>query len=291
MTIIRNIVPPSLYPLKATYPMVAEEICIHNTASDASAVNEIAYVHRNPDPTSYHFAVDDIQAVQGLPLDRNGWHAGDGLNGRGNRKSIGIEICYSKSGGPRFKQAEKNAAKLTAQLLKERGWGIERVKKHQDYSGKYCPHRTLSETGWANFLAMVQAELTEASGGGNNSKPFIAQGADGLYRIQLGAFSVKANAENELRRITALLDGKTPPQFTPTTPPKPSYKNFTVGERVVFRDPSAPSIYSGASEGVAVPYSVKLGTYTVQQIQSNGTAQTKLLLQEIQSWVYGKDMR
>lgn len=159
LTIIKNLVPQSKWPLKATYPMQAEEICIHNTANDASAANEIAYLHSNPDSTSYHFAVDDVQAVQGLPLDRNGWHAGDGLNGRGNRKSIGIEICYSKSGGPRFKQAEKNAAKLAAQLLKERGWGIDRVKKHQDYSGKYCPHRTLSETGWSNFLNMVQAEM------------------------------------------------------------------------------------------------------------------------------------
>lgn len=160
MTIIKNLIPSSLYPLKATYPMVAEAITIHNTASDASARNEIAYMHRNTASTSYHFAVDDIEAVQGLPLDRNGWHAGDGTYGRGNRKTIGIEICYSKSGGSRFKQAEKNAAKLTAQLLKERGWGIDRVKKHQDWSGKYCPHRTLSETGWSNFLSMVQAELT-----------------------------------------------------------------------------------------------------------------------------------
>ena len=28
-------------------------------------------------------------------------------------------------------------------MLKERGWGIHSVKKHQDWSGKYCPHRTL----------------------------------------------------------------------------------------------------------------------------------------------------
>ena len=73
----------------------------------------------------------------------NGWHAGNGGNGRGNRYGIAIEICYSKSGGPRFDQAEKNAAELTADILRRYGWGIEKVTKHQDYSGKYCLHRTL----------------------------------------------------------------------------------------------------------------------------------------------------
>ena len=62
----------------------------------------------------------------------------DGANGTGNRKSIGIEICYSKSGGSRYTKAEENCVQLVASLLKQYGWGIDRVKKHQDWSGKYC---------------------------------------------------------------------------------------------------------------------------------------------------------
>ena len=27
--------------------------------------------------TSFHYAVDDKEIVQGLPLDRNGWHSSD----------------------------------------------------------------------------------------------------------------------------------------------------------------------------------------------------------------------
>ena len=78
----------------------------------------------------------------------------DGINGTGNRKSISIEICYSKSGGDKFIQAEKNAAQVVADLLK--GWGLplDRVRKHQDWNGKYCPHRTL-DMGWDRFLKMV----------------------------------------------------------------------------------------------------------------------------------------
>lgn len=84
-------------------------------------------------------------------------------NGTGNRKSIGVEICYSKSGGERYKKAEKNTIKFIAQLLRERGWGIDRVKKHQDWSGKYCPHRILDDGRWDDFKKKVAAELKGSS--------------------------------------------------------------------------------------------------------------------------------
>ena len=155
--IIQKLVSSSKYSIKCPYQMTPEYITVHNTANDASAENEISYMNNNNNEVSYHFAVDDIQAVQGLPLNRNGWHAGDG-NGTGNRKSIGIEICYSKSGGDRFIKAEENAVELIVRLLKERGWGIDRVKKHQDWSGKYCPHRTL-DLGWDRFIKMIETRL------------------------------------------------------------------------------------------------------------------------------------
>ncbi|MBQ3956770.1 MAG: N-acetylmuramoyl-L-alanine amidase, partial [Clostridia bacterium] len=81
--------------------------------------------------------------------------AGDGGNGPGNRKGIGVEICRSLSGGDKFLKAEENAAELTAKILLDFSWGIDHVKKHQDFSGKYCPHRTL-DLGWDRFLAKVE---------------------------------------------------------------------------------------------------------------------------------------
>ena len=160
MNIRQMLVDPSKYSIKCPYAMNATRIVVHNTDNDASANNEISYMISNNNQVSFHIAVDDVEAVQGLPLNRNGWHAGDG-NGAGNRQGIAIEICYSKSGGDRFIKAEQNAAKLIAQLLKERGWGIAQVTKHQDYSGKNCPARTLA-MGWQRFLNMVQAELNGA---------------------------------------------------------------------------------------------------------------------------------
>lgn len=165
--IIEKLVPESKYSIKCPYAMTPIGITVHNTANDASALNEIAYMTNNNYEISYHYAVDDIQAVQGLPLNRNGWHSSDGANGIGNRKTIAIEICYSLSGGARFDKAEENAAELIAKLLQDYGWGIDRVKRHYDYAPnkKYCPHRTMDK-GWDRFLNMVKAKLgkeTEAT--------------------------------------------------------------------------------------------------------------------------------
>lgn len=160
MNIVKNLVSESKYSIKCPYSMTPEFVVVHNTANDATAQNEIKYMISNDNQVSFHFAVDDKEVVQGLPTDRNAWHAGDGASGRGNRYGIAVEICYSKSGGVRFENAEKNAAKFIAQLLKERGWGIDKVKKHQDFSNKYCPHRTLDK-GWASFVNMIKDYLNE----------------------------------------------------------------------------------------------------------------------------------
>lgn len=160
MNIRQMLVDKSKYSVKCPYSMTPTRIVVHNTANDASANNEIKYMIGNNNQVSFHIAVDDKEAVQGIPLNRNTWNAGDG-SGKGNREGIAIEICYSKSGGDRFIKAEQNAAKLIAGLLKERGWGIDKVTKHQDYSGKYCPHRTL-DMGWERFLNMVRAEMGDA---------------------------------------------------------------------------------------------------------------------------------
>ena len=155
----QNLVAQDNYSIKCPHSMTAEFIVVHNTANDATAENEVAYMIRNKNQVSFHYAVDDQEVMQGLPIDRNAWHAGDG-NGEGNRKGISIEICYSKSGGTRFDQAEKNAAHFIAALLRERGWGIEKVKKHQDFSNKYCPHRTLDK-GWNGFIQMIKSYLND----------------------------------------------------------------------------------------------------------------------------------
>lgn len=177
MNVVKIDLPQNKYNTKCPYAMNPTRIVVHNTANDASARNEVAYMQRNDNEVSFHFAVDDKEVIQGLPLDRNSWNAGDGVNGTGNRQGISIEICYSLSGGPQFDASEKRAAEFIAQLLKERGWSIDKVTKHQDYNGKYCPHRTL-DLGWQRFLDMIQTHM----GGGSTPAPAPGKDIDTVAR-------------------------------------------------------------------------------------------------------------
>lgn len=157
MKIVKMLCPKEKHSIKCPYSMTPTRIVVHNTANDASARNEISYMINNNNQVSFHYAVDDKEIVQGIEENRNTWNAGDG-NGKGNREGISIEICYSKSGGDKFLKAEQNAVKLIVDILKRYNWGIDRVTKHQDYNGKYCPHRTL-DMGWNRFIDMIKKEL------------------------------------------------------------------------------------------------------------------------------------
>lgn len=146
--------------VKCPYEMAPEGITVHNTYNDASAMEEVTYMLGNNNQVSFHYAIDDKEVVQGIEENKNTWNAGDGVNGYGNRKTISIEICYSKSGGDRFNKAEENAAIFIASLLKKYHLDISKVGKHQDRNGKYCPHRTL-DLGWDRFINMIKQNMNK----------------------------------------------------------------------------------------------------------------------------------
>lgn len=153
------LVPQSRYEVLCPYEMNPTEITFHNTYNDAPAINERNNVANNSTGTSFHIAVDDKEAIQLIPFNRNAWHAGDGANGRGNRHSIGVEICYSMSGGERYRKAELNAVEVIAQLMIQFDIPISKVKTHQERNGKYCPHRMLDE----GRVAWFKSQLTQTN--------------------------------------------------------------------------------------------------------------------------------
>lgn len=142
-------------------PHVTEKIgiTVHNTANSAPASNEIRYMINNNEKVSYHVAVDENEVIECIPFNRNTWNAGDG-KGKGNMNTISIEICRSTSEDESlYDRAEENAIEYIAKLLKERGWGIDRVYKHQDWNGKYCPHKILERGEWDKFKSKIQNKL------------------------------------------------------------------------------------------------------------------------------------
>lgn len=183
LTIDNQIVNKSLMPYKCPFIMEAEYVVIHNAGSpgNPSADSLSASMRSSKKQKSWHFSVDEMKAVLNLPLNRNGWHAGDGRDGNGNRKGIAIEICrdmYDSDGTwtstnkadkvhSGYEKARNNGALLAAILLNEYGWDISHLKKHQDFSAKYCPHHILND-GWDSFVEQVQDHLDAIQG---NTKP------------------------------------------------------------------------------------------------------------------------
>ncbi len=165
-----GIIEPNAYNLKYKLPGPLEEvrfITIHNTVEPFSAWQERERVNNRRDQVavSFHFAVDEIEAVQLLPLDCHAWHAADG-KGDGNMHSIAIEICRSVCIGSDeglYRRAEDNAVILAAWLLKKYNLPIDALRKHQDWSGKYCPHRILDEKRWEEFKLKVAAAMPTAT--------------------------------------------------------------------------------------------------------------------------------
>lgn len=287
MALIQLLISSSKYGVKCPYTMTPKGICIHNTANDASARNEISYMQSNNNEVSFHIAVDDQEAIQGLPLDRNAWHAGDGGNGQGNRNYIAVEICYSKSGGSRFEAAEKRAAKEVAALLKKYGWGIDKIKDHRSFSGKNCPHRT----NMSNFIKLVQSELTGSSATATSpgatgsvtvgSKVKVvgthyATGQEVPGWVKQNTYTVQqVNGDRALlQEITSwvyikdlqLISGGAAATINVGSRVKVTGSHYATGQKV------ASFVYNN--------------TYTVTQISGN-----RALLSDIISWVYLTDLK
>lgn len=191
LTIENQIIDKSLMPYKCPFIMNAEYVVIHNagTNGNPSADTLSNAMRATKEEKSWHFSVDENKANQNLPLNRNSWATGDGLDGNGNRKGIQIEICrdmYDNGDGKynalsgtvdsRYEKAKDNGALLAAILLNANGWDISHLKKHQDFANKYCPHHILND-GWDKFVDLVQSHLDKIQG---NEKPNDPEGDDNL---------------------------------------------------------------------------------------------------------------
>ena len=71
MIIKKNLVPKEKYSIKCPYTMNPRFVVVHNTSNKASAENEVSYMVRNNNQTSFHYAVDDKMIVQGIEENRS----------------------------------------------------------------------------------------------------------------------------------------------------------------------------------------------------------------------------
>lgn len=138
--------------------ITVQYICIHSTGNPTStALNERAWLDNpsNDRQASWNYCIDEKNCVEAIPAGEEAW-----AQQSGNSSCISIEICES---GNRANTVER-AAEFAAQLLKERGFGIDKLRRHTDfYASKICPaifYKNGSWQQWEDFKAKVNGYLT-----------------------------------------------------------------------------------------------------------------------------------
>ena len=138
-------------------------ITVHETGNPAATANAQAHANLqsrgNPGTSSsWHWQVDDIQAIQSYPHDVKCWHAGDGF-GFGNEATVGIELCVNADGD--WEQAKTNLVELLVHLSKLLGIPVNMIGQHFDRSGKNCPQRLRANNNreWNQVIQRVTQTL------------------------------------------------------------------------------------------------------------------------------------
>lgn len=176
LNLSQMMVPAGKYGRHKEFPLRASYITIHSTDNRNATALQHARGMANGNfrgrskwnRTGYmtwHFTVDDLQAIQSLPLNIQGEHADH--DGPGNTSSIGIEICEFRSAA-RQAAAVDRAARLTAYVMHQTGVPLDHVVPHYHWpqrhfhnNQKNCP-RILLENGrpgprWDAFLRRVKS--------------------------------------------------------------------------------------------------------------------------------------
>lgn len=134
------------------------KITIHLTGNRKKCANAKmhAQLQSNVYGASWHWQVDDKEAIQSFEHSWQCYHAGDGT-GNGNKHSIGIEGCINVDGD--YVKSVTNMAELTAMLCKQEGLDpVKDVVRHYDWSGKHCPSQIIDGwygITWPKFKQMV----------------------------------------------------------------------------------------------------------------------------------------
>ncbi len=137
------------------------KICIHetnNTKKGSGADNHARLqANGNSRQASWHWSVDDKEAVQSFTHDWQCWAAG---STKGNNEAIHIEMCMNVDGD--YVRTVQNTVALVAKILKEENLTINDVLQHNFYSGKNCPREMRSTSApipWSSFLQMFKSNL------------------------------------------------------------------------------------------------------------------------------------
>lgn len=149
-----------------------------------------------------------IATYQTLPWNHRGWHCGSGSNGSGNDTHIGFEICEdSLTDASYFSAVYKEAVELCVYLCKQfnltekdiichyEGANLGIASSHIDVMHWFPKHGKSMDAFRAEVGKLLAASTTPTEPAPSTQKT--------LYRVQVGAYSVKTNADAMLAKVKA----------------------------------------------------------------------------------------
>jgi len=143
-------------------------LVIHWTANEGKGANAVAnrnYFNKPTTEASAHYIVDDKQIVRCLPENEMGYHVGAKqykpeavakLSSYPNNCTIGIEMCVNADGN--FQETYRRTVELAADILKRHGWGVDRLWRHFDITGKNCPAYFVSDDYGRKYTGLTAAQ-------------------------------------------------------------------------------------------------------------------------------------
>ena len=182
MSIIKMLTKKNCYPgqNKPAYVVIHET---DNWSKGANAKAHATAMKNGNLAGTVHYYVDSKSIYQTLDHKDGAWAVGDGGGKYGitNRNSINIEICVNPESD--YYKAVDKAEQLAASLLKQYGWGTDRLKRHYDASRKHCPRRIQDEGLWPEFKRKTAAYMgtTTTEPDTSTNKPTIQTGGHYMF--------------------------------------------------------------------------------------------------------------
>ena len=177
MQIIDDLIPKGKYNRPGT-KSIPKRICVHYTGECGTAAARFALcftTNPNAKTSSQYIVGIDGEIIRCVPDDEISYAAAGKNNG-----TIHIECCYKDSTG-KFEEATIIAlSELVLYLMDKHKISAKNVVRHYDLTGKHCPMYYVDAMRWAALHERITTKPSDKK----------------LYRVQVGAFSNKENAEN-----------------------------------------------------------------------------------------------
>ena len=188
MKIIKDLLKPNPYNFPGlTY--TPSRIVIHYTGDKGATADQLSKFYnntasgmfknsKNPINTSCNYIIGWDGKIIQKALDNQMTYSVTNHN----IGTIAIEVCYNTDNGKFSDAAIKSLTELVPSLMSKYNIGESNVLRHYDLTGKHCPIYYVDNKKWVELKNKI-----------------INKKEEKLYRVQIGAFRSRENAENYLK--------------------------------------------------------------------------------------------